>query len=211
MTISVKHLSVELEDTKILDDISVQIPINSFTCILGENGAGKSTLLGVIANEISEYSGFISKIKKTDLVYLPQDLDSPPFLTVSDIVSLGFYNANFPKQKITLLSKQLINKCGIKKIKNQLFENISVGEKQRTWIAFALAQSKDFILMDEPLSSVDTNSRKDFYELLKRIVATGKTIILVSHDIEDITLYADYIVKLKNGKKTFEGQSEELV
>ena len=65
--------------------------------------------------------------------------------------------------------------------------------------------------MDEPLSSVDTNSRKDFYELLKGIVATGKTIILVSHDIEDITLYADYIVKLKNGKKTFEGQSEELV
>ena len=138
-------------------------------------------------------------------------MESPPFLTVSDIVSLGFYNANLPKQKITFLAKQLIHKCGIKKIKNHLFENISVGEKQRTWIEFALAQSKDFILMDEPLSSVDTNSRKDFYELLKGIVDTGKTIILVSHDIEDITLYADYIVKLKNGKKTFEGQSEELV
>ena len=126
MTISVKHLSVELEDTKILDDISVQIPINSFTCILGENGAGKSTLLGVIANEISEYSGFISKIKKTDLVYLPQDLDSPPFLTVSDIVSLGFYNSKFTKQKVTHLSNELIETCGISKIKNQLFENISL-------------------------------------------------------------------------------------
>ena len=95
MTITIKNLTVELEDIKILHNISIQIPIKSFTCILGENGAGKSTLLRVIANDISDYFGFISIIKETDLVYLPQNIESPPFLTVSEIVSLGFYNSKF--------------------------------------------------------------------------------------------------------------------
>ena len=199
MTITIKNLTVELEDIKILHNISIQIPIKSFTCILGENGAGKSTLLRVIANDISDYSGFISRIKETDLVYLPQNIESPPFLTVSEIVSLGFYNSKFTKQKIAHVSSELIETCGISKIKNQLFENISSGEKQRVWIAFALAQSKDFILMDEPLSSVDTDSRKGFYELLKGIVESGKTIILVSHHIEDVTIYADNIIRLEKG------------
>ena len=95
-------------------------------------------------------------------------------------------------------------------ILNRKFSDISAGEKQRAWLAFAIAQEKGMIIMDEPLSSVDRKLRGEFYSLLKGISMEGRTLLVVTHDIDMALGYADKIISLENGKVVFEGSSTEF-
>ena len=127
-----------------------------------------------------------------------------------ELVSLGFYNRKISKINKDKIIEKLIHDCGIDSIKNQIFENISSGEKQRTWIAFILAQSKNIILMDEPFSSIDTNSKTEFYKLFKNLADKGNTIILISHDIKIISEFSEQAIFIQNGVKIFDGDAKEI-
>ena len=190
MTISIKNLSLNFQNKKILKNVSFEIKKNTLTSLLGPNGSGKSSILKCITGEIDTYSGKITNIPIEKIAYLPQELETPPFITVKELVSLGFYNRKISKINKDKIIEKLIHDCGIDSIKNQIFENISSGEKQRTWIAFILAQSKNIILMDEPFSSIDTNSKTEFYKLFKNLADKGNTIILISHDIKIISEFS---------------------
>lgn len=205
MKIIAENLSVEILGSKILTQVSFQIPDKLFTCILGPNGSGKSTLLRVISKDAIDYSGDITDLNINQLSYLPQNLESPPFLSVLEVASLGFYSSNMSKEEKFRSTLRLLEQCGIGSIKNRKFTDASAGERQRAWLAFALAQSKDVILMDEPLSSVDLPSKKSFFDLLRNIVRTGKTIVIVTHDIDMAAMFGDKIIYLDKGRKTFEG------
>lgn len=204
MKINVNKLNLNINGKQILDNVSFGIEENTFTCILGHNGSGKSSILRAIVGEIKTYLGDI-KIPIKETAYLPQEIETPPFITVYDIISLGFYNRKIPTAKKNQIIDSLIKDCGISHVKQLSFEEISAGEKQRTWIAFILAQSKNIMLLDEPFSSIDINSRTDFYKLFKKIVKLGKTVIIVTHDVKMIREFCDRVILIENGKKIFEG------
>ena len=210
MTISIKNLSLNFQNKKILKNVSFEIKKNTLTSLLGPNGSGKSSILKCITGEIDTYSGKITNIPIEKIAYLPQELETPPFITVKELVSLGFYNRKISKINKDKIIEKLIHDCGIDSIKKQLFENISSGEKQRTWIAFILAQSKNIILMDEPFSSIDTNSKTEFYKLFKNLADKGNTIILISHDIKIISEFSEQAIFIQNGVKIFDGDAKEI-
>lgn len=210
MTISIKNLSLNFQNKKILKNVSFEIKKNTLTSLLGPNGSGKSSILKCITGEIDTYSGKITNIPIEKIAYLPQELETPPFITVKELVSLGFYNRKISKINKDKTIEKLIHDCGINSIKNQIFENISSGEKQRTWIAFILAQSKNIILMDEPFSSIDTNSKTEFYKLFKNLADKGHTIILISHDIKIISEFSEQALFIQNGVKIFDGDAKEI-
>ena len=205
MNIVLKELFVEIGNVSIINDVSFDVPDKSFTCLVGPNGSGKTTILKAIVGEITEYRGYISEAVLGKLSYLPQNLEVPPFLSVLDVVRTGFYGRPGTKLGVLESVDDLLYQCGIYPLREMTFADISVGEQQRTWLAFALAQDRGLILMDEPLSSVDIESRRGFYRLLKDVNQTDKTLLVVTHDIDMVMEFADKIIYLDGGIKKFEG------
>ena len=209
MNIEIKEISIHINETMILDKVSCDISNDEFTCLVGPNGSGKSTLVKSIVGEITDYQGDISNVDVTEICYLPQDIEDPPFLTVKEICKLGFYKNSNEVDKDVFLDS-LLDTCGISSISKSSFTDISTGEKQRTWLAFALAQGKDLIIMDEPLSSIDSDSRETFYSLLRDICDMGKTLLVITHDIDMARKYSDSLIVLSEGRVSFSGPTTEL-
>ncbi|MQF82615.1 ABC transporter ATP-binding protein [SAR202 cluster bacterium AD-802-E10_MRT_200m] len=205
MNIYAERLNLVMNGIKILDEVSFSIPDGSFSCIIGPNGAGKSSLLRVISKDLSGYSGSISNLKPDQMTYLPQDLVAPPFLSTIEVVKLGFFRRSLTNNEQEIESLKLLESYGIKHLAFHSFADISAGEKQRAWLAFALAQSKKIIFMDEPLAAIDYTARKNFFTLLSTIVHSGKTLVLVTHDIGLAIEMCDHLIVLESGKKVFEG------
>ena len=209
MNIEIKEIPIQINETMILDKVSCDISNDEFTCLVGPNGSGKSTLVKSIVGEITDYQGDISNVDVTEICYLPQDIEDPPFLTVKEICKLGFYKNSNEVDKDVFLDS-LLDTCGISSISKSSFTDISTGEKQRTWLAFALAQGKDLIIMDEPLSSIDSDSRETFYSLLRDICDMGKTLLVITHDIDMARKYSDSLIVLSEGRVSFSGPTTEL-
>tara|TARA_B100000686_G_scaffold329345_1_gene390404 strand:- start:2413 stop:3060 length:648 start_codon:yes stop_codon:yes gene_type:complete len=209
MNIEVNEMSLDINGSKILDNVSCEITSNEFTCLVGPNGSGKSTLVKSILGEIKDFKGTISNVNIRDVCYLPQIIQDPPFLSVNETCKLGFYNNDCVEEQESTLIK-LLEICGIPSISNSTFTDISVGEKQRAWLVFALAQSKDFIIMDEPLSSVDIQSREDFYSLLRDIANMNKTLLVITHDIDMAVKYSDKLIVLDKGQVSFVGPTSKF-
>lgn len=209
MNIEIKEISIQINETVILDKVSCDISNDEFTCLVGPNGSGKSTLVKSIVGEITDYQGTISHIDVTEICYLPQDIEDPPFLTVEEICKLGFYKNSIEVDKDIVL-ESLLDTCGISSVSKSSFTDISTGEKQRAWLAFALAQGKDLIIMDEPLSSIDSDSRETFYSLLRDICDMGKTLLVITHDMDMARQYSDSLIVLSKGRVSFSGPTTEL-
>ena len=95
-------------------------------------------------------------------------------------------------------------------MRDRVLDDVSAGERQRVWLAFALAQDKDLILIDQPLSAVDVFSRKDFFNLLKDTINRGKTLVVVTHDIDMAVQYSDHLIFLSDGQKLYEGDPDHF-
>ena len=209
MNITADHLTLVVDKIQVLKEVSFTIPDARFTCIVGPNGSGKSSILRVIARDLAGYSGFVTDIGHDEMTYLPQDLDIPAFLSAFEIVNLGFYGRRLRGDQQNKAAEALLEICGISHIKDQAFTNVSAGERQRTWLAFALAQSKELILMDEPLAAIDPPARRSFFKLLRSVVDQGKTLVLVTHEIDLAIEYGDHLISMRKGKNLFDGNPSQ--
>ena len=143
------------------------------------------------------------------MTYLPQDLDTPAFLSTFEIINLGFYGRSLRGDEQNKAAEALLEICGISHIKDQPFTSVSAGERQRTWLAFALAQSKELILMDEPLAAIDPPARRSFFKLLRSVVDQGKTLVLITHDIDLAIEYGDHLISMRKGQNLFDGSPSQ--
>ena len=125
-------------------------------------------------------------------------------------VELGFYQSKMNGKNITLQSHQLLKRFDIENLKSRRFSEISMGQKQRVWLAFALAQDKKVILMDEPLASVDIQSRKNFYSILNTVSKENRTLVLVTHDLEIAMEFCEHMVHLHQGAISSEGPQKNF-
>ena len=209
MNITADHLTLVVDKIQVLKEVSFTIPDARFTCIVGPNASGKSSILRAIARDLAGYSGFVTDIGHDEMTYLPQDLDIPAFLSAFEIVNLGFYGRSLRGDQQNKAAEALLEICGISHIKDQAFTNVSAGERQRTWLAFALAQSKELILMDEPLAAIDPPARRSFFKLLRSVVDQGKTLVLVTHEIDLAIEYGDHLISMRKGENLFDGNPSQ--
>ena len=209
MNITADHLTLVVDKIQVLKEVSFTIPDARFTCIVGPNGSGKSSILRAIARDLAGYSRFVTDIGHDEMTYLPQDLDIPAFLSAFEIVNLGFYGRRLRGDQQNKAAEALLEICGISHIKDQAFTNVSAGERQRTWLAFALAQSKELILMDEPLAAIDPPARRSFFKLLRSVVDQGKTLVLVTHEIDLAIEYGDHLISMRKGENLFDGNPSQ--
>ena len=100
--------------------------------------------------------------------------------------------------------------CDVEHIKDVMFDDVSAGEMQRTWLAFALAQSTELVLLDEPLSAIDKPSKRTFFKILRDLADQKKTIVLVTHDIDLAKEFGDHLISIEYGKVSFDGSPSEF-
>ncbi|WP_061321399.1 ABC transporter ATP-binding protein [Clostridium botulinum] len=226
-SIETKNLDIAYEDTLIVKELNMQIPKGKITSIIGANGCGKSTILKSVGRILKPKKGVvhlsgqdISKLSTKEIAkkmaILPQNPTAPSGLTVSELVAYG----RFPHQKgfgnLTKEDKRIV-KWALAATKLSEFERrevdtLSGGQRQRVWIAMALAQQTDLILLDEPTTYLDLAHQLEVLKLLYELNRNQKcTIVMVLHDLNLAARFSDYIIAIQKGAIIKYGNPEEVM
>jgi len=212
-------------DIDVLKDISFSVPSKKVTALVGANGAGKSTLLGVIANLIPARCGQVllngEDIRKISIdetakkiAFLKQSQQLSIRIPVKDLVEFG----RFPHCKGKLKDDdnkkvaQAIDYMDLSDFSHKYLDEISGGQRQRAFIAMILAQDTPYIFLDEPLNNLDIKYSVEMMKIVKKLVAElGKSIVVVLHDINFASAYADHIIAMKDGMIHGQGSPSEVI
>ena len=215
------------DNKTILHDISVTIPSNQISIIIGANGCGKSTLLKTMARLIKPTSGQVTldgksihKIQPKQLAkvlgLLPQSPIVPEGITVADLVGRGrFPHHTFLKgwtKKDYEAVAEAMEIMNITEFADCHIDELSGGQRQRVWIAMALAQQTDILFLDEPTTYLDITYQIEILDMLTDLNKKyGTTIVMVLHDINLSARYADHVFALHKGKLVADGKPEEVI
>ena len=186
-----------------LKDVSLGLPRGRLSTLLGPSGCGKTTLLKIIAGLISPSSGEVwVKGKKVDgpgpeRAFVFQDFALLPWANVLRNVAFGLELRGTPQEQRFAVARKHIAEVGLSNFESSYPHQLSGGMRQRVGLARALAVDADIILMDEPFSSVDEQTRRKFQEeLLELLRHKQKTVVFVTHSIEEAAYLSDQIVLL---------------
>lgn len=213
-----KNLSIGYNSNLILKDINFSINKGDYLFILGENGSGKTTLMKTILHLNKPLSGTIEigdGLLKDEIGYLPQQTeiqkDFPA--SVKEIVLSGCQSRCGKRPFYNKMEKQLViqnlQKMGIENLEKKCYRELSGGQQQRVLLARALCATQKMLLLDEPVTGLDSSATKDMYELINNLHKENITIIMISHDIEAAKKYATHILQI--GNTNFFGTKEEFL
>jgi NitT/TauT family transport system ATP-binding protein len=201
---------------EVLNGVNLKIKEGEFVTIVGPSGCGKSTLLNIIAGLDRPDSGSViirgavasNDTALTKRIMIFQEGALFPWLNVQDNVEFGLNIAKMPKEKSGQVADNYIEMVGLSKFSESFVHQLSGGMKQRVAIARALAIEPEVLLMDEPFAALDVQTRNLLHEELVGIhKTTGKTILFVTHNINEAILLGDRVIilssVLKNIKKEF--------
>ena len=194
MRIAVENLTVGYNNKPVLSKANFSLEENMLVALIGGNGSGKSTLLKTLLSEIPVIEGKITPFTEGEIAFLPQEIEDPPFITVSQVLEIACRRGAFQVK-----ANEIMATCEIQDLAERKFSELSGGEKKRVWLAFALLQNTEVIFLDEPFSAIDYDSRDDFYNLLHGFCVNGRSILVVSHDINLVFKHADKILEIKDG------------
>ena len=186
------------ERGSVVCDVSFDVKEKEFVCIVGPSGCGKTTVLKMIAGIEEPSLGDIVKPQSISMVFQLGALF--PWLSVFDNVAMGLRTKNFPKSVIASHVKTYLEMTKMTAYESFYPSALSGGQKQRVGIARALAINPEVLLLDEPFSALDPKTTADLHEdLLEIWQKTGKTIVMVSHSIEEAVSLADRVILMKSG------------
>lgn len=226
--LSTRGLTIKINNKIILNDINLDFKSGKRTAIIGPNGCGKSTLLKAISGLSRNYKGDIfldsqniknwsrKKIAKK-MAILPQGATTPNDLTVKELVSYGrFPYRSLFKSSDNQNDKDIIEnamaKTKVNKFASRLVSTLSGGERQRTWIAMALAQQPQILLLDEPTTYLDIAHQLEVMQIVTELnKKENMTIIMVLHDINHARMYADDIVIIKDKQVFAQGNPQDTL
>lgn len=214
--ITVENLSLGYEGHVVLKDLAFDILAGDYLCILGENGAGKSTLIKALLSLHKPSGGRISfgeGLSSKEIGYLTQqsEIQKDFPASVREIVLSGCQNRSFLRPFYTKedkkLAKDAMEKLGIEKLAKTSYSALSGGQQQRVLLARALCATGKILFLDEPVSGLDPQVSRDFYEIIEKLHREEKvTIVMISHDVNVALHYATKVLHL--GEKRFFGTKE---
>ena len=209
----------------VVDGVSLSLPAGGISSIIGPNGAGKSTMLGMISRLLPMDAGTVtvegldvtkapSDVLARKLAILRQDNHVAARLTVRDLVAFGRYPHS--KGRLTVEDKRHIDEAlgflELTELADRFLDELSGGQRQRAFVAMVLCQDTDYVLLDEPLNSLDLKHAVRMMQLLRRAARElKKTVVVVLHDINFASVYSDYIVCMAGGRVAKAGPPEEII
>lgn len=201
--VSVRNISKNYGDVEALRDMSLEFPKGQLTSLLGPSGCGKTTLLKIIAGLLEPTSGEVAVNGKvvaepgSDRAFVFQDFALLPWATVLKNVAFGLEMRGVATSERNDIAEKYIKDVGLAGFEQSYPHELSGGMRQRVGLARALSVNADVLLMDEPFSAVDEQTRRKFQEdLLNLVQNENKTFIFVTHSIEEAVYVSDQIAIL---------------
>lgn len=226
-TLAAKNLAAGYDSRTIFSDISVTIPQNKISVIIGANGCGKSTLLKTFSRLLKPQGGEIllngdllsslpSRKAAQIMGLLPQSPTVPEGIKVTDLVARGRFPYRRPlagmREEDFHAVEEAMEIMGITDLADCSVDELSGGQRQRVWIALALAQQTDILFLDEPTTYLDISYQVEILDLLTDLNRKRKTtIIMVLHDINLSARYADYLFAMEKGRLLAQGTPKEIL
>ncbi|HET6287632.1 MAG TPA: ABC transporter ATP-binding protein [Amycolatopsis sp.] len=220
-------LTLAYDGRTVAQDLGVVIPDRSFTVIVGPNACGKTTLLRALARMLKPRQGsvfldgqvissFPAKEVARRLGLLPQSSIAPDGITVADLVARGRYPhqrllRQWSREDATVVAGSL-RATGVDDLAERLVDELSGGQRQRVWMAMALAQETDLLLLDEPTTYLDIAHQMDILDLCAQLHREqGRTLVAVLHDLNHAARYATHMIAMRDGEVLATGAPEEVV
>ena len=193
--LTLNNISKKYNDIKVLDNINIDINKNDFISLIGPSGCGKSTLLNIISNIDKDYIGK-KDIKTNNISYMFQNDCLLPWLTIYQNATLAkIFNKAIDYKYID----ELLIKYGLYEYKDKYINSLSGGLKQRLALIRALATKPDILLLDEPFSALDFQTRLKLEDDVKTITSNNNiTTIMVTHDINEAISMSNIVITLTN-------------
>lgn len=223
----VDSISIRYDQKTIIRDFSFQVEEGEVVSIIGPNGSGKSTLLKAVSRQLSYFSGTVqldginlksmsSKQIAQKMCMLSQKNQAPNDMTVFELVSYGRYPHKKWFQKLQAEDHEIIEwaiaKTHLTQYRDRPVASLSGGESQRAWIAMALAQRPQILLLDEPTTYLDISHQHEVLELVRELNGEmGMTVMMVLHDLNQASYYSDRVVVVQGGEKAMYGTPDEVM
>jgi iron-siderophore transport system ATP-binding protein len=224
--LSGSDLTLAYDSRVITSALDVTIPDGSFTVIVGPNACGKSTLLRALSSLLTPRAGQVvldgaaigsyrAKEVARRLGLLPQTATAPEGISVADLVARGRY----PHQKLLRQwtpedENQVaaaMEATGVTALADRAVDELSGGQRQRVWMAMALAQQTNILLLDEPTTYLDIAYQIDLLDLCADLNEQGRTLVAVLHDLNQACRYATHLIAMKDGTIVAEGDPREII
>ncbi|MGQ4269659.1 ABC transporter ATP-binding protein [Nocardiopsis changdeensis] len=223
----VEDLTLGYQDRTVVEDLDLAVPPGRITVIVGANACGKSTLLRAMSRLLSPRSGQVlldgekvhrmpSKQVARTLGLLPQSPIAPEGIAVSDLVGRGRHPHQGVFSRWTREDDEAVaaalEATGTLGLADRPVDELSGGQRQRVWIAMALAQRTDLLLLDEPTTFLDVSHQVEVLDLLTDLNRSmGTTIVMVLHDLNLAARYADHLIALADGRLHAAGAPEQVL
>lgn len=222
--IELKNVCAGYDGKTVLHDANVSFEPGKITVLVGPNGCGKSTLLKSIVRINPHSSGEVLiggvSIEKMDqkqlarnVAYLAQNKKAPDISVMKMVLHGRFAHLSYPRkyrQKDIEIAKNALKWAGMEAESEKIVSKLSGGMQQKVYIAMALAQDADTILMDEPTTYLDVVHQLRLMEMARQLAKAGKAVVMVLHDLTQALQIADQVVVLKEGKIIAQGTSDEI-
>ncbi|MFJ2836643.1 ABC transporter ATP-binding protein [Nocardia sp. NPDC087230] len=225
--LATRDLALRYGERTIIDGLDLVLPGHAVTAIVGPNACGKSTLLrgltrllrpagGTVTLDGADIHRMSARTLALRLGLLPQQPITPEAITVEALVRLGRY----PHQKMLrpwsasdqAAVEEAMERTGTTALRDLSVDQLSGGQRQRAWIALALAQDTDLLLLDEPTTFLDLRHQLDVLDLVADLNAdAGRTVIMVLHDLGQAARYADHLVVLRDGALAAAGPPAQVL
>jgi iron complex transport system ATP-binding protein len=222
----VDDATVGYDKRVISEGLSVSIPDASFTVIVGPNACGKSTLLrglsrllkpsrGTVVLDGADINSYKTKEVARRVGLLPQTSMAPDGITVADLVARGRYpHQGFLRQWTEADERAVaraMDQTAVTDLSGRPVDELSGGQRQRVWVAMALAQHADILLLDEPTTFLDIAHQIELLELFTDLHHVGHTLVAVLHDLNHAARYGTHLIAMKDGDVVAVGPPEEVV
>ncbi|MGW7363665.1 ABC transporter ATP-binding protein [Streptomyces sp. NPDC054841] len=225
--LTARELTLAYEDRTVVHELDLAVPDGRVTVIVGPNACGKSTTLralgrllrpkgGAVLLDGTELARIPTKRIAQSIGLLPQSPVAPEAITVADLVSRGRQPhqawwkqwSDEDERAVT----DAMERTDVVALADRSVDELSGGQRQRVWIAMALAQETDLLLLDEPTTFLDIAHQVEVLDLMRRLnQERGRTVVAVLHDLNQAARYADHLVAMKEGRIVAEGRPADIV
>lgn len=218
--INIQNLTKAYANKPVLEQVGCQFPRGQLSAIIGPNGAGKSTLLSAASRLLAADSGVVyidgkkledwpTQVLAKHLSVLRQSNPNRVRLTVRELIAFG----RFPHSRGHLTAQdQAIDYLALRSIENSFLDSLSGGQRQLAFIGMVIAQDTDYVLLDEPLNNLDIHHARQIMQHLAQLARHfNKAVVIVIHDINFASCYADHIIALKDGCVAAQGSSDSVI
>lgn len=230
--LTARELTLAYEDRTVVHDLDLAIPDGKVTVIVGPNACGKSTTLRALGRLLRPRSGAVlldgealAKLPTRHIAQqvglLPQTPVAPEAITVGDLVARGRQPHQRWWQQWSDADEtavtEAMERTDVAELAERSVDELSGGQRQRVWIAMALAQETDILLLDEPTTYLDISHQVEVLDLVRQLAAPtpegdrGRTVVVVLHDLNQAARYADHLVAMKEGRLVARGTPAEVV